>query len=251
MPGIIVGIDGSDHSKYALEWAMKEAAIRHAPLTVIIVHPVIAGFSGRAVAYPTDDALADKARETAREEVDKTLAQLGVPGPETVTVQAVSGFPAEVLISAGLDADMIVVGPGSLFTSILPNLLVNGLRQALFESQALKVYVCNVASQHGETDAFTVADHVRALERHLGRKTFHHVLANNNVAEPLPPTWHSSPVSVNGAGDHEPRLVVGDVIDESNRYRHDPTKLARALMRIYDGRSPETAPVTFEREPVI
>ena len=110
MPGIIVGIDGSDHSEYALKWAMKEAAIRHAPLTVIIVHPVIAGFSGRAVAYPTDDALVDKARETAREEVDKTLAGLGGPGPETVTVQGVSGFPAEVLITAGRDADMIVVG---------------------------------------------------------------------------------------------------------------------------------------------
>ena len=110
MPGIIVGIDGSVHSKNALEWAMKEAAIRHAPLTVISVHPVIAGFSGRAVAYPTDDALADQARETAREEVDKTLAQLGVPGPETVTVRGVSGFPAEVLITAGRDADMLVVG---------------------------------------------------------------------------------------------------------------------------------------------
>jgi nucleotide-binding universal stress UspA family protein len=110
MPGIIVGIDGSDHSKLALEWAMKEAAIRHAPLTVISVHPVIVGFSGRAVAYPTYEALADKVRETALEEVDKTLAQLGVPGPETVTVQGVSGFPAEVLITAGRDADMIVVG---------------------------------------------------------------------------------------------------------------------------------------------
>jgi nucleotide-binding universal stress UspA family protein len=110
MPGIIVGIDGSDHSKNALEWAMKEAAIRHTPLTVIIVHPVIAGFSGRAVGYPTDDALVDKAREKAREEVDKTLAQLGGPGPETVTVQGVSGFPAEVLINAGRDADMLVVG---------------------------------------------------------------------------------------------------------------------------------------------
>jgi nucleotide-binding universal stress UspA family protein len=110
MPGIIVGIDGSVHSKNALEWAMKEAAIRHAPLTVIIVHPVIAGFSGRPVAYPTDDGLVDQARETAREAVDKTLAQLGGPGPETVTVQGVSGFPAEVLITAGRDADMIVVG---------------------------------------------------------------------------------------------------------------------------------------------
>ena len=110
MPGIIVGIDGSDHSGQALEWAMNEAAIRHAPLTVITVHPVIAGFSGRAVGYPTDEALADKARKTAQEEVDKTLARLGGPGPETLTVQGISGFPAEVLITAGRDADMIVVG---------------------------------------------------------------------------------------------------------------------------------------------
>ena len=110
MPGIIVGVDGSVHSKNALEWAMKEAAIRHAPLTVITVHPVIAGFSGRPVAYPTDGALADKARETAQEEVDKTLAGLSGQGPETVTVQGVSGFPAEVLITAGRDADMLVVG---------------------------------------------------------------------------------------------------------------------------------------------
>jgi nucleotide-binding universal stress UspA family protein len=109
MPGIIVGIDGSKHSTLALEWAMKEAAIRHAPLTVITVHPVIAGFSGRPITYPTDDAQVDQARKAVHEEVDKTLAGLGGPGPE-VTVQAVSGFPAEVLIGAGQDADMIVVG---------------------------------------------------------------------------------------------------------------------------------------------
>jgi len=66
---------------------------------------------------------------------------------------------------------MIVIGPGSLFTSILPNLLVHDLQDALFASDALKVYVCNVATQHGETDAFTVADHVRVLERHLGRRS--------------------------------------------------------------------------------
>jgi nucleotide-binding universal stress UspA family protein len=110
MPGIIVGIDGSDHSTLALEWAMKEAGIRHAPLTVIIVHPVIAGFSGRPVAYPTDESLLDQARTSAREEVDKTLARLAGGGPETVTVEAVSGFPSEVLIDASRDADILVVG---------------------------------------------------------------------------------------------------------------------------------------------
>jgi uncharacterized cofD-like protein len=151
-------------------------------------------------------------------------------------------FPEAV--DAIADADMIIVGPGSLFTSILPNLLVHDIRQALFDSEALKVYVCNVATQHGETDAFTVADHVRVLERHLGGHVFHHVLANNNVSENLPKDWQSRPVSLNGAGAHEPRLVAADVISEENRYRHDPQKLARALVRVYYGRSPVSAPVT-------
>jgi uncharacterized cofD-like protein len=145
---------------------------------------------------------------------------------------------------------MIIVGPGSLFTSILPNLLVPDLSQALAASGALKVYVCNVATQHGETDSFTVADHVRVLEHHLGHRVFHHVLANNNVSEALPDDWHSQPVVVNGAGAHEPRLVVADVISEENRYRHDPQKLARALMRIYDGRSPIAATNTPEPETI-
>jgi uncharacterized cofD-like protein len=153
-------------------------------------------------------------------------------------------------LEAIAEADMIVVGPGSLFTSILPNLLVPDLQAALHASSALKLYVCNVATQHGETDAFTVADHVRALERHLGRRVFHHVLANNNVAEPLPAAWQSQPVSVNGAGAHEPRLVVADVVSEENRYRHDPQKLARALIRIYDGRSPIVAPSAVEPESI-
>lgn len=149
-------------------------------------------------------------------------------------------------VEAIREADLIVVGPGSLFTSILPNLLVRDLQQALLDSHAVKVYVCNVATQHGETDTFTVADHVRVLERHIGRRVFHHVLANNNVSDHLPAAWHSQPVVVNGASAHEPRLVVADVIDEGKRYRHDPEKLARALMQIYYGRSPAQPQAVLE-----
>ena len=71
-------------------------------------------------------------------------------------------------VRALLNADIIVVGPGSLFTSVMPNLLVDGVRQAIQASPALKVYVCNVATQHGETDSFAVSDHYSALQRHLG-----------------------------------------------------------------------------------
>ena len=139
-------------------------------------------------------------------------------------------------VAAIREADMIIVGPGSLFTSILPNLLVREIRQALYQSPALKVYVCNVATQHGETDAFTVSDHVRAIERHLRRSVFHYILANDNIVSELPEEWHSVPVELNGVVGHDPRLMTANVISEENRYRHDPQKLAWALMQLYYGK---------------
>lgn len=110
MAGIIVGIDGSDHSRRALEWAVREAAVRHAPLTVLAVQPAIAGYAGSAVAYPGDDDRADQARKAAQEETDQILSKLGGSAPEAVTVQAAIGIPAAVLIDASKDADLIVVG---------------------------------------------------------------------------------------------------------------------------------------------
>lgn len=110
MPGILVGIDGSGHSQRALEWAMKEAAIRHAPLTVLTVHQAVRGYLSGAAVYPDDTALTQKAREAAQAETDKVLAGLGESRPESVTVRATHGFPAEELIEASRDADMVVVG---------------------------------------------------------------------------------------------------------------------------------------------
>ncbi len=110
MPGIIVGVDGSGHSQRALEWAMKEAAIRHAPLTVLTVHQAIMGFYGGVATYPDDAALTEKAGTAAQAEADQVLAGLTGPRPESVTVKAVNGFPVEELISASKDADMVVLG---------------------------------------------------------------------------------------------------------------------------------------------
>ncbi len=136
-------------------------------------------------------------------------------------------------IRAILDADMIIVGPGSLYTSVLPNLLVEGVRRAIEMSQALKVYVCNVATQHGETDDFAVSDHYEALRRHVHTHLFHFVLANNNVAGKLPEEWHSEPVLVDRMAMNGCRVIAADVVSEENRYRHDSKKLADALVRIY------------------
>ena len=110
MSGIIVGIDGSGHSQRALEWAMKEAAIRHTPLTVLTVHEAIRGYYGGIAAYPDDAARTEEAREAAQAETDKVLAGLNGPRPESVTVKAVHGFPVDELINASNDAEVIVLG---------------------------------------------------------------------------------------------------------------------------------------------
>lgn len=110
MPGIVVGVDGSGHSQRALEWAMKEAALRDTPLTVMTVHALIRGYFGGTVEYPGDHALAEKARQVVQAEVDKVLSDLGVPGPRSVTVRVESGSVVEELINAAKDADMLVVG---------------------------------------------------------------------------------------------------------------------------------------------
>ncbi len=139
-------------------------------------------------------------------------------------------------IRAITEADVVVVGPGSLLTSVLPNLLVDGIRQALAITQATKIYVCNVATQHGETDGFSVSHHFDTLVRHVGPELFDFVLANDNVRGPLPEAWHSNPVQVDAALVDGARVITADVISDANRYHHDSEKLAEAVMRVYQGR---------------
>ena len=110
MSGIIVGVDGSGHSQRALEWAMKEATLRHAPLTVLTVHEAIRGYYGGVSSFPDDPELTEKARVAAQAEADQVLAGLGDSRPESVTVQAVNSFPVEELVNASKDADLIVLG---------------------------------------------------------------------------------------------------------------------------------------------
>jgi uncharacterized cofD-like protein len=143
--------------------------------------------------------------------------------------------PHPQVIRAILEADMVVVGPGSLYTSVLPNLLVPGIARALMASRALKVYVCNVATQQGETDGFSVSDHLAALERHIDGSPFHFVVANSCLtlaeSEATANLVRPDPALIDGAKG--PQVVLADVIDLDTPVRHDPQKLARVLMRLY------------------
>jgi uncharacterized cofD-like protein len=141
--------------------------------------------------------------------------------------QGAPGYPAAV--RAILTADMVVLGPGSLFTSVLPNLLVGGIQQALKRTRAPIIYVCNVATQPGETDGFAVGDHLQALERHIGHGIVDLVLANGT----FPPLDGSSRTQYVPLGPVERiPLVTRDLVDRQRPWRHDSDRLASAILSL-------------------
>jgi uncharacterized cofD-like protein len=129
---------------------------------------------------------------------------------------------------------MIVIGPGSLFSSVLPNLLIDDVRDALAAASGLKVYVCNVATQPGETPDFSASRHLRVLFDHVGEDLIDCVIVNRSHAARKPEGWRARPVEVDVHSLEELPVVIveEDVIDPTNAHRHDPAKLAAALMRL-------------------
>jgi len=138
----------------------------------------------------------------------------------------------EALAAIG-DADAIIVGPGSLYTSILPNLLVPEIARAVRESAARKIYVCNVATEPGETVGYAVGDFVRILESYLGVGVVDRVLANDRllVREGDDNAPAPEPVRLDFRMASPP-VVGADLLNESNPARHDSRKLAAALVEV-------------------
>jgi uncharacterized cofD-like protein len=136
------------------------------------------------------------------------------------------------VLKAILNADMLVIGPGSLYTSLLPNLLVHDLLGAIHATRALKVYVCNIATQTGETDTYTVYDHAGALEEHVGESLFDIILCNDNHEGQL--DEGSQWVRADEKTLDDSRVHCADLTDESHPWRHDSSKLAKKLIEILD-----------------
>lgn len=131
-----------------------------------------------------------------------------------------------------LNAELIVIGPGSLYTSILPNLLVEGMVEAIKASPALKVLVCNLASQSGETDGYGVDDYIRVIRDHVGTSLFDFVLVNSNHSHM--PTGGQSQVVFkpeDASTNPDVRFIAADVVNVRIPSHHDPDKLARVIMR--------------------
>ncbi len=166
---------------------------------------------------------------------ESAIPEAGAPVRELFIEPTNTRANPEVIRSL-IEADLVVVGPGSLYTSVLPNLLVREIGEALMITRAHRVFVPNVATQRGETGGYSAADHHRAVSDHLrGRDFADIVLANSNLpAEPLPEHWHAAPVIAAGDADYgSARLVLADIVDPENRYRHDSERLASAVMRLY------------------
>ncbi|HUW09616.1 MAG TPA: gluconeogenesis factor YvcK family protein [Anaerolineae bacterium] len=157
--------------------------------------------------------------------------QLGAIERVFLEPEEVPAYPEAV--KAILEADLIVAGPGSLYTSVLPNLLVPDVTRAIRASRALKVYVCNVATQSGETDGYGVEDHMRAIREHVGQPLFDTVLANDRFLGPVAAPSGAQWVRLPEEDKSGYRLVTADLVDEDLPWRHDSGKLARHLIELY------------------
>lgn len=133
-------------------------------------------------------------------------------------------------------ADLVVIGPGSLYTSIMPSLLVSDLRAALEATSAPRLFVCNVATQVGETEGFTLSQHLAALRAHGLDHLVDAVIVNDNLSARAPANYPAAPVTIDLPADATPPVLARDVVDNDNAHHHDPRKLAAAIVDIYDRR---------------
>jgi uncharacterized cofD-like protein len=147
--------------------------------------------------------------------------------------------PSAEAVQAIASADLIVIGPGSLYTSLLPPLLVPGIHEALARAAAPRLLVCNVATQVGETEEFALTDHLEALASHGMSDVIDAVLVNDNFKARQPANYPAAPVNIDLplSSKSGPQIIARDVVDDDNAHRHDSRKLASVLLTLYDERA--------------
>jgi uncharacterized cofD-like protein len=136
-------------------------------------------------------------------------------------------------------ADVIVLGPGSIYTSVIPPLLVPGIADALANSSALKIYVCNVMTQPGESDHFSASDHVRAIESNVGKRVFDHVLVNKATPGEMIAKKYAASGQEFVVPDTDRiramglKVTAAKLISETDVVRHDPIRVAESVERLW------------------
>lgn len=179
------------------------------------------------------------------EDGTKTEGEARIPNPKSrikhLTLTDKDAEPTKDALDAIAEADVIILGPGSLYTSVIPNLIIKGMSEAIAQSNAFKIYVCNVMTQHGETDGYSASEHLRALVEHSHPRVVDACLINN--AEPPVDGLlnrykgeESFPVkadvdNIRGLGY---RVVATDLLGLTNYVRHDSAKLNKALIKLIE-----------------
>jgi uncharacterized cofD-like protein len=187
------------------------------------------------------DLRAGMGSEDGRSGLKRVLGESSIPKAgqpiERVFIRPEDARAYPEAVRAILNADLIIAGPGSLFTSVLPNLLVSDIRRAVAASTALKLYVCNVATQPGETDGFDVGQHVAALQRHVGETLFPYVLANSDPIAAAAGT-PTVPVDPHYVPSPTYQVIAASLADPGTPWRHHPGRLAERIMDFYHSQQP-------------
>ena len=159
-----------------------------------------------------------------------------------VMIEPADVEPLPEAVEALTKADVIIVGPGSLYTSIIPNLLVPAIAQAVVASPALKVFICNVMTQPGETDSYTVSDHLKAVEEHIGCNLFDYVIVNNGAIPPEVEQKYSEEGAAIVELDEEElalqgyRIIADELVYFHTYLRHDADKLSHHIYKLVENR---------------
>src|SRR5262249_57797904 len=144
--------------------------------------------------------------------------------------------PLDEAVEAIREADLILMGPGSLYTSILPNLLIPEIARAIARSRAPRVYIANLMTQPGETTNYSVAEHLRAIQGHVKPRIVDFVVANRKAVSPAVARRYqregAAPVSVDAAKLRHMgvKVLLEDLLEEHEKIRHNPARLARVLL---------------------
>jgi uncharacterized cofD-like protein len=181
-------------------------------------------------------------------EEEFNVRQPGKPPIRKVLLKSNDVEPLPEVLEEIANADIIILGPGSLYTSVIPNILVKGLREAIKNSRATRIYVCNIVTQPGQTDGYTSSAHIKALTSHLGEGVLDYMLANNSMPKKEIVEKYEQEGATMVRLDPETRtlsvkLVETDLIEDLEKarvlwekqdlLRHDPDKLANAICRTY------------------
>jgi uncharacterized cofD-like protein len=163
---------------------------------------------------------------TGESKVKESLSEI-----EELMINPPNAEASPAAIHAINDADLIVIGPGSLYTSILPNLMVPSIVDAITQSKAIKYYICNVATEIGETQNFTVGKHIEVLENYLGSGVLNMIIANDNIGD-IGDQYLGESVKLD-ISPFKHVLATADLLDQSHKVRHDSYKLADFIIKNY------------------